>query len=65
MDRTFKYIDKDRFVPWLEKKIDTWTIIGDECENMIDASAAYARASSYKEVLELLVTGLWDWQPSE
>jgi hypothetical protein len=64
-DRTFKYVDKDRILPWLEKMASYAESTGDDMVGMLEAAALYAKASAYREVAEHIKEGLSDWQPSE
>lgn len=64
-DKTFKYVDKDRILPWLKQRRNALLDSADDDMNMLNASALYSKASAFQDVIEGIEAGLWDWQPAE
>ncbi len=55
--RTFKYVDKDRLYPWIDKRI--------EFLSEIRGTEQHGRIEQLKELKEKVESGLFDWQPAE
>lgn len=57
MDRTFKYVDKDRLLPWIDKQIAKYSAK--------HGIANLERVALLKELRMVVVDGVLDWQPAE
>lgn len=52
MPRTFKYVDKDRILPWIDGQLSN-------LENH------YKYLAALEEIKSRIIDGQFDWQPSE
>jgi len=55
--RTFKYVDKDRIIPWIDKQI--------ELNSKEGSPYSCAVIETYERVKREIIEGLFDWQPFE
>ena len=66
-ERTFKYVDKDRFLPWVDAELSRLKqrIDDDEKVGKFIHIEERMRIKTLEDVRELVVEGIFDWQPSE
>jgi len=55
--RTFKYVDKDRIIPWIDKQV--------ELNSKEGSPYSFAVIETYERVKKEIIEGLFDWQPFE
>lgn len=55
--RTFKYVDKDRILPWIDRKLSELSLS--------NGSESYGRLEQLREIKDNIEYGVFDWQPSE
>jgi len=55
--RTFKYVDKDRIIPWIDKQVELNSKEGNPY--------SFAVIETYERVKREIIEGLFDWQPFE
>lgn len=55
--RTFKYVDKDRIIPWIDRKMSDLSIS--------NGMETHGRIEQLQEIKDNIEYGVFDWQPSE
>lgn len=63
--RTFKYVDKDRILPWIDTKIESFNNEIDDKRNSSISMCLRCKKLMLEELKNGLETGLFDWQPAE
>lgn len=61
--RTFMFIDKERFVPWLKKAKDD--LVRKAGADVREAEFCAGQVQLIETILSGSESGLWDWQPAE
>jgi len=62
--RTFKYVDKDRILPWLQREYEKWVDTAYETDDPVAKAGYRGRAMMCRDILAKIQEGLWDWQPA-
>ena len=61
-NRTFKYVDKDRIIPVLEKRMEEYIELVNLYE---DHEYLDGKRSAIQRLRAEIIDGLYDWQPAE
>jgi len=61
-NRTFKYVDKDRIIPVLEKRMEEYIELVNLCG---DDEYLDGKRSAIQRLHDEIIDGLYDWQPAE
>ena len=59
------FIEKQKLLDYLFGKAVNLEKQGDDTENMMNAGIYYGRANECREIKEMIISGLFDWQPND
>jgi hypothetical protein len=64
-ERTFKYVDKDRIIPWIDKEIRKLNDVISKQPLYNSCVCERSQLIVLEQIRREIIFGLFDWQPSE
>lgn len=58
-----QFLEKEKLLDFLRRKEEYYLSVGEELDNFVEATGAFARAAGYTEVRKVVESKYFDWQP--
>jgi hypothetical protein len=59
------YLEKQKLLDFVKQKEEYYLSTGEELDNFVEATGAFARAASYTEIRKVIESDYFDWQPND
>ena len=59
------YLEKQKLLDFVKQKEEYYLSTGEELDNFVEATGAFARAAAYTEIRKVIESDYFDWQPND